>query len=76
MQVTGCASHTISQGNIVYANGNLNVERGAGRYIDRPPFATYYDAIQKRTEAKKPTAVKRGEKPKRAAKAKKSAIKR
>jgi dihydropyrimidinase len=30
MEVTGCASHTISRGKVVYANGELNVERGAG----------------------------------------------
>ena len=59
MEVTGCASHTISQGKLVWADGELNVDRGAGRYVDRPPFATYYDAIKKRTERKTPTAVQR-----------------
>ena len=39
MTVTGCASHTISRGRVVYADGKLDVERGAGRYVDRPPFA-------------------------------------
>lgn len=59
MNVKGCASHTLSQGNVVYADGKLDVEKGAGRYIDRPPYATYYDAIKKCTERRKPTAVKR-----------------
>ncbi len=59
MEVTGCASHTISQGNVVYANGELNVERGAGRYIDRPPFAPYYDALKKQASRSEPVAVKR-----------------
>jgi len=59
MTVKGGASHTLSQGKVVYADGKLKVEKGAGRYVDRPPFATYYDAIIKRTEHKKPTAVKR-----------------
>jgi len=59
MTVTGCASHTISQGNVVYADGKLNVERGAGNYVDRPPFANYYDAISKRKAHSQPTAVKR-----------------
>ncbi|MCH7636545.1 MAG: dihydropyrimidinase, partial [Proteobacteria bacterium] len=45
MTVKGCASHTISQGKVVYANGELDVERGAGRYIDRPVFAPYYEAL-------------------------------
>ena len=59
MEVRGTASHTISQGKVVWADGKLNVERGAGRYIDRPPFATYYDAIERRREHLKPTAVER-----------------
>ena len=46
MTVKGAASHTISQGNVVYANGQLCVERGAGRYVDRPPYAPYYDALK------------------------------
>ena len=59
MTVKGCASHTISAGKVVYADGELDVERGAGQYVERPPFATYYDAIKKRTAQKIPTAVKR-----------------
>ena len=59
MTVKGCASHTISRGKVVYANGELNVERGAGRYIDRPAFAPYYDALQKQAQQKEPVAVKR-----------------
>jgi dihydropyrimidinase len=59
MTVTGCASHTISQGKIVYADGELDVERGAGRYVDRPAFAPFYDALQKQAQRKEPVAVKR-----------------
>jgi dihydropyrimidinase len=59
MIVTGCASHTISQGNVVYAGGELRVTRGAGRYINRPPFASYYDAIRKQVELAKPQPVER-----------------
>ncbi len=59
MQVTGAASHTISQGNVVYADGELNVERGAGQYVEKPPFAAYYDALKKRAEYTKPSAVER-----------------
>ena len=59
MTVKGCASHTISRGKIVYANGELDVERGAGRYIDRPAFAPIYDALQKQAKRKEPVAVKR-----------------
>jgi len=59
MTVTGCASHTISQGKVVYADGKLNVERGAGRYVDRPAFAPFYDALQKQARQAEPVAVKR-----------------
>lgn len=59
MTVKGSASHTLSQGKVVWADGKLNVERGAGRYIDRPPFAGYYDAMTRRKLAHAPTAVKR-----------------
>ena len=59
MTVKGCASHTISQGKVVYANGELDVERGAGRYIDRPVFAPYYDALNIQAQQAEPVAVKR-----------------
>ncbi len=59
MTVKGAASHTLSRGKVAYANGQLKTERGAGRYVDRPPYASYYDAIKKRREHNKPTAVKR-----------------
>ncbi len=57
--VRGCASHTLSQGRVVWANGDLRVETGAGRYIERPPFTAHHDALQKRVEQRTPTAVKR-----------------
>ncbi|MDH4047179.1 MAG: dihydropyrimidinase [Gammaproteobacteria bacterium] len=59
MTVKGCASHTISRGKVVYADGKLDVERGAGRYVDRPPFASYYSALKRQAQLKKPSAVKR-----------------
>ena len=59
MTVKGCASHTVSQGRIVYKNGELMVERGAGRYIDRPPFANYYDALKIKAQRSEPAAVNR-----------------
>lgn len=59
MTVTGCASHTISQGKVVFADGELNVERGAGRYIDRPPYASYYEALKLQSQRDEPVAVKR-----------------
>ena len=59
MTVRGCASHTLSRGKVVYANGQLDVERGAGRYVERPPFAAYYDALKKQAQRSEPTAVRR-----------------
>ena len=59
MEVKGIPSHTISSGKLVYKSGKLMVERGAGQYVKRPPFAAYYDAVNKRRDQKKLTAVKR-----------------
>ncbi len=38
MEVKGIPSHTISQGRLVYAKGELRAVRGTGRYIKRPAF--------------------------------------
>jgi dihydropyrimidinase len=59
MTVTGSASHTISRGKVVFADGELNVERGAGRYVDRPAFAHFYDALQKQAKHAEPVPVQR-----------------
>jgi dihydropyrimidinase len=59
MKVKGCASHTISQGKVVYADGKLDVERGAGRYVERPPFAPYYAALKIKAARAEPVPVKR-----------------
>jgi len=59
MTVTGCASHTISNGKVVFANGELDVERGAGRYVDRPAYASYYEALKLQSQHAEPVAVKR-----------------
>jgi dihydropyrimidinase len=47
MAVTGLASHTISQGAIVYAKGTLRAERNRGRYVKRPAFHAMFDALAK-----------------------------
>lgn len=57
--VTGAPSHTISQGKVVFAQGELFVEEGAGRYIKRPAFASPFAAQQRFNKAHQPTAVKR-----------------
>ncbi|MBT3703014.1 MAG: dihydropyrimidinase [Alphaproteobacteria bacterium] len=59
MTVKGVNTHTISQGRIVWSNGQLDMERGSGRYIDRPAFAPYYAAMERREDLMAPTAVAR-----------------
>lgn len=59
MEVIGVPATTISQGKVVWTKGELQVTRGAGRYIDRPCFAPYYKAFEAERKAKMPTAVKR-----------------
>lgn len=59
MTVKGINSTTISQGNIVYHDGDVRTVRGAGRYVNRPTFAPYYDAVKRTAEANAPTAVDR-----------------
>ena len=59
MDVKGCASHTVSRGKVVWADGKLDVERGAGRYVDRPPYANFYSALQIQRELATPVPVKR-----------------
>ena len=59
MKVTGLASHTVSQGKLVYADGELRVERGAGRYIKRPAFHPMFEALEKSAARARPAKVER-----------------
>ena len=59
MTVRGINTLTISQGNVVYQDGDIRSVRGAGRYVDRPTFASYFDAIQRHGETHAPQAVER-----------------
>jgi dihydropyrimidinase len=59
MTVTGIATHTISQGKVVWADGKLDTVRGAGRYIKRPTFAPVYEAMTRQAESKRPRPVVR-----------------
>jgi dihydropyrimidinase len=59
MMVKGVPTHTISQGKLVYVDGDLRAEQGAGRYIKRKPFNSIMQAASKRVETNKPQAVKR-----------------
>lgn len=60
MKVKGVNIVTLSQGNIVYQDGDVRTVRGAGRYINRPTFAPYYSAMEKSREFNAPSAVDRG----------------
>ncbi len=59
MELTGINVATISQGLVVYKNGDVRTERGVGRYVERPCFAPYYSAVEKRSSATAPTSVER-----------------
>jgi len=36
--VRGVPTHTLAAGKVVYADGDLRAEQGAGRYVMRPAF--------------------------------------
>jgi dihydropyrimidinase len=59
MKVTGVNAVTISQGRIVYKDGDLRAVEGAGRYIMRPPFAPYFQAAKLREHATAPYSISR-----------------
>ncbi|MGY5453409.1 dihydropyrimidinase [Agarivorans sp. MS3-6] len=57
--VFGAPHITVSQGKVVFKDGQLFVEEGAGRYIKRPAFPSIFDAVTKYNQAKTPVAVSR-----------------
>jgi dihydropyrimidinase len=57
--VKGLATHTVSQGRVVWADGDLRAVAGAGRYVKRPAFGPNFSATQKRAADLAPTAVAR-----------------
>jgi len=59
-KVRGVPSHTVSQGRLVYANGDLRAVSGAGRYVKRPAFGVNFEAAAKRVQATASSAVERG----------------
>ncbi len=59
MEVVGVPAVTLSRGRVLWKDGQLHTVRGTGQYIDRPPFASYYDAIKRVKELQAPTAVER-----------------
>ena len=59
MELTGINVATVSQGKVVYKDGDVRTESGVGRYVDRPCFAPYYAAVEKRSSATASTSVDR-----------------
>ncbi len=59
MEVQGVTVATLSQGKLVYRDGDLRTTRGAGRYIKRPPFPAYYRALLHKTDLERPRPVLR-----------------
>lgn len=59
MEVQGVPAFTLSRGRVVWADGQLHTERGTGRYVNRPCFAPYWAAQNRRNAAAEPTPVKR-----------------
>ena len=57
--VTGQPSHTVAGGKLVYVQGDLRAERGAGKYIKRPPFGPQFDALARKAALEAPMAVAR-----------------
>jgi dihydropyrimidinase len=57
--VEGIPSHTLSQGKLVFVQGDLRAERGAGRYLKRPAFNANFAAAKLRADVLAQTAVKR-----------------
>jgi dihydropyrimidinase len=57
--VHGVPTHTISGGKVVFREGVLQVEAGAGRYIARPSFAPMFDALGRQARRNAPTKVVR-----------------
>ena len=51
MTVTGVPSHTVANGKLVYAKGEVRAVKGAGRYIKRPAFPSMFGALDKMAAA-------------------------
>lgn len=57
--VRGIPSHTISQGKVLWADGDLRAEPGAGRYVERPAYPAVYEVLGRRAEHQRPMPVPR-----------------
>ena len=59
IEVEGVNTITLSRGKVVYRDGELRTVKGAGRYIDRPPFPDYYKALLQKAALEAPKPVMR-----------------
>lgn len=59
IEVEGAPAVTISRGQVVWRQGKLDVARGRGRFVPRPPHAPEFEAQAKWNEVTAPHAVKR-----------------
>ncbi len=59
MEVTGLARHTVSRGKLVWTDGDLRTERGAGRYVERPVFSPVTQALAMHNAQHPPKGVAR-----------------
>ena len=57
--VQGRATHTLSRGSLVWADGDLRAVRGAGQYIKRPPFAPQFAPLARKAALEQPVPVAR-----------------
>ncbi len=56
MEMKGVASHTVSQGRLVWADGDLRAVRGAGRYVKRPAHPSIFAAAARSKRTPQPVA--------------------
>ena len=59
MPVRGVPTTTICNGKLAFHQGDIRAKAGDGQYIDRPAYASYYDALTKRKQANKARPVAR-----------------
>ncbi len=51
MTVIGNAAVTLSRGRVLWENDRLTTEKGWGKYVSRPCFASYWESQKRRNEA-------------------------
>jgi dihydropyrimidinase len=59
MEVVGGPAYTLSRGEVMWKLGQLQAERGRGKYLPREPRPAYWDAQMVRNRRAFPTAVQR-----------------